>query len=149
MGVKPEDIERAIADGNKVLAQLRLVCPTSEELADKIGEATTELRKTTDEEKLNKTERRFHEWLLHHPFKVPLLWTGVQCITLKLGHDCRYTPDFVAVNTWGRTIFYEVKGFWRDDARVKIKVAARQFPWAEFIAVQWFRGEWKFEEIKP
>lgn len=32
MGVKPEDIERAIASGNRVLAQLRRVCPYPHEI---------------------------------------------------------------------------------------------------------------------
>ena len=30
---------------------------------------------------------------------------------------------------------HEVKGWWRDDARVKIKVAAELFPWIQFVAV--------------
>lgn len=99
---------------------------------------------STDEAKLNKTERRFLGWLrgCYHE------WIGVQNITLKLADDCRYTPDFAYLGS-KQLIFYEVKGFWRDDARVKIKVAARMFPWAMFVAVQWVKGQWKFEEIKP
>ena len=100
---------------------------------------------STDEAKLNKTERAFLNWVR----TLPHTWIGVQSITLKLADDCRYTPDVVAVWTTGTITFYEVKGFWRDDARVKIKVAARMFLWAKFIAVQRIKGEWKFEEIKP
>lgn len=99
---------------------------------------------STDEEKLNKTERAFLAWLRASHTQ----WIGIQAITLKLGHDCRYTPDFASTDLYG-LVFWEVKGFWRDDARVKIKVAARMYPWARFSAVQRVKGAWKFETIKP
>jgi len=107
-----------------------------------------QIRPTTDEAKLNKTERAFLAWLRGSRPDEPVV--GIQNIALKLGDDCRYTPDFWSIRSLeeGMT-FWEVKGFWRDDARVKIKVAARQFPWAKFVAVQRIKGLWKFEEIKP
>jgi hypothetical protein len=67
-------------------------------------------------------------------------------ITLKLGDDCRYTPDFAIVDAEGLLRFEEVKGFWRDDAKVKIRVAAKQFP-SKFTALQLVKGEWKREEF--
>ena len=46
--------------------------------------------------------------------------------------------------------FHEVKGFWRDDARVKIKVAAEHFPF-KFVAVRKKKlsegGGWDVEEF--
>lgn len=101
---------------------------------------------STDEAKLNKTERAFLAYL-----RVSQRSVGVQDITFKLADDCRYTPD---LTVWGYDAShdltcFEVKGFWREDARVKIKVAARKFCWVRFIAVQRVKGEWKFEEIKP
>jgi hypothetical protein len=99
---------------------------------------------STDEAKLNKTEREFLAYLR----SCTPLWIGIQNVTLKLADDCRYTCDFLAM--WEEGLeFFEVKGFWRDDARVKIKVAARMFPWARFTAVQRVKGAWKFEEINP
>jgi hypothetical protein len=41
----------------------------------------------------------------------------------------------------------EVKGFWRDDARVKIKVAREMFPWFVWTAVKVYRGGWKYENF--
>jgi hypothetical protein len=41
----------------------------------------------------------------------------------------------------GEVEMHEVKGFWRDDALVKIKVAAAMHPY-RFIAVQWKSGTW-------
>jgi hypothetical protein len=74
-----------------------------------------------------------------------------EAITLKLAEDCRYTPDFFVVETSGRIRFEETKGFWRDDARVKIKVAAKQFPMFSFVALTARKardgGGWKTEEF--
>jgi hypothetical protein len=41
---------------------------------------------------------------------------------------------------------HEVKGFWQDDARVKIKVAASIYPF-KFIAVKKAKGGWEREEF--
>jgi len=41
---------------------------------------------------------------------------------------------------------HEVKGFWRDDARVKIKVAASIYPF-RFVAVRKVKGGFTVEEF--
>lgn len=48
--------------------------------------------------------------------------------TFKLADDTRFTPDFVIQKPDGSLEVEEVKGFWRDDARVKLKVFVDQFP---------------------
>lgn len=60
-------------------------------------------------------------------------------VTLKLADDTRYTPDFWIVASDGQVRFEETKGFWRDDAKVKIKVAAEQFPEFTFRSLIWNR----------
>ena len=101
---------------------------------------------TTDVAKLNKTEREFYGYLrsdtLHQ-------WVGVQCLTFKLGDDTRYTPDFITISVAGDMIAHEVKGFWRDDAKVKIKVAARMFPFVRFQVAMKVKGQWSQTPIKP
>lgn len=57
-----------------------------------------------------------------------------ESFTLTLAPDCRYTPDFWVLRGNGEMEFHETKGFWRDDAKVKIRVAARMFPWFTFTA---------------
>ena len=69
-----------------------------------------------------------------------------ESITLKLAEGCRYTPDFLVINREMECEFHEVKGFWVDDARVKIKVAASKFPF-RFVGVQYKKKEWQFEEF--
>lgn len=48
--------------------------------------------------------------------------------TFKLGADLRYTPDFVIQKPDGTLEVEEVKGFWRDDARAKVKMFCALFP---------------------
>ena len=69
-----------------------------------------------------------------------------EAVKLRLADNTFYTPDFFVV-TPERFECHEVKGFWRDDARVKIKVAAHQYPWMRFVAIQWKNREWKTEEF--
>lgn len=54
-------------------------------------------------------------------------WYGFEAVKLRLADNAHYTPDFAVMDA-GRLEFHEVKGFWRDDALVKFKVAAAQFP---------------------
>lgn len=69
---------------------------------------------------------------------------------LILAHNTSYAPDFLIVTLDEYIELHEVKGFWRDDARVKVKVAARLFPYFTFQAVTRPRknGGWVYEEIK-
>jgi len=65
----------------------------------------------------------------------------------RLADRTYYTPDFRIVWPDGTVGFDEVKGFWEDDARVKIKVAARMHPY-QFRAVQRVGGGWGYETFK-
>lgn len=102
---------------------------------------------TTDAAKLNKTEALYYWYLKNSPL---YKWVGVQCVTLKLGDDTRYTPDFICIDNLGDMVAVEVKGFWRDDAKVKIKVAARMFPFIQFEVIQKGKNDvWIRTEVKP
>jgi hypothetical protein len=100
---------------------------------------------------MNKTEARFLGFLQgmlrdgHCTFV-----SEHDALTLKLAEGrCQYTPDFWSKGRDGTWTAWEVKGFWRDDARVKIKVAASKWrALATFIAVQWKQGKWNFEQIE-
>lgn len=75
-------------------------------------------------------------------------WWAYEPLKLKLARATFYTPDFVVVTAEGELEMHEVKGFWRDDARVKIKVAADLNPWVRFIAIQRKgRQGWSVERI--
>jgi hypothetical protein len=104
------------------------------------------LRPTTDEDGLNRTERM---WLRVLHAKGCYAQVRTQAVTLKIGFDTRYTPDFQTTDHAGEITFWEVKGFFRDDAKVKIKVAARLFNEFKFVLVFKKGKGWITEEVKP
>jgi hypothetical protein len=102
---------------------------------------------STDEAKLNKTERARLSYLSRLP-NVQRLHT--QALTLKLAHDCRLTPDFFYLDTdQKRFVAEDVKGFQREDALIKMKVAARMFPEFAFQIVFKAKDGWTVKEVKP
>lgn len=74
---------------------------------------------------------------------------------LRLADRTFYTPDFgvLVQQPDGSAVFefHEVKGFWEDDARVKIKVAAETHWMFRFVAVKAVAkkrgGGWSMEEF--
>lgn len=100
---------------------------------------------STDESKLNKTERAYLAVLrsLGHQN------VRVQAITLKLADDCRLTVDFTYLTKEGEMVFVDVKGWQREDAFIKMKVAARQFPEFRFQIVKKSGVGWAVDDVKP
>jgi hypothetical protein len=101
---------------------------------------------------MNKLETAWSQELWMRQKAGDVLWYAYEALTLRLGKKCAYTPDFVVLCHDGTVWCDEVKGFWRDDARVKIKTAAQAFPWLRFQAIQ--KGPkwgpvWQIEEIEP
>ena len=94
--------------------------------------------------KQNKTESAYGAVLEQRKRAGEVAWYAFEGIKLRLADLTFYTPDFAVMLTSGEMEMHEVKGFWEDDARVKIKVAASLFPF-RFIGVQSVRGAWKYE----
>jgi hypothetical protein len=109
--------------------------------------------RTRPDDGMNKTERAFAETLVlsksrgliddweREPFKV------------RLAGRTWYTPDFLV---WpnstpteeARTTFAEVKGFMRDDAAVKLKIATRLYPRFRWLLVyREGRHGWEVREV--
>ena len=97
---------------------------------------------------MNGTERKMAEHLEAMKARKEIIDYRFEAITLKLAKDTRYTPDFMLMMPDCEIQFWEVKGFWRDDAKVKIKVAAALFPFV-FIGCRLIPnkrgGGWQFE----
>lgn len=83
---------------------------------------------------MNKTEAAYAGHLegMRHAGKVA--WYKFEGIKLRLADNTFYTPDFAVMAEDGVMECHEVKGFWQDDARAKIKIAADLYPF-RFIAV--------------
>lgn len=77
---------------------------------------------------MNKTEAAYAAKLEERKTAGEIVGFWFEAVTFKLAKDTRYTPDFLVQLADGTLEAHEVKGFWEDDAKVKIKVAASMFP---------------------
>lgn len=96
---------------------------------------------------MNRTEAAYDQRLRDALMIGDVLWYRFEGLKLRLADNTFYTPDFAVMLSNGQIECHEVKGFWQDDARVKIKVAASQYPF-RFIAVTRKKGEWKVETFE-
>jgi hypothetical protein len=84
----------------------------------------------------NKTEAAYGSELELRRIAGEVLWYRFEGLKLRLADNTFYTPDYAVMLSSGEMEVHEVKGFWEDDARVKIKVAAEMYPF-------------RFKAIKP
>lgn len=96
---------------------------------------------------MNKLERAFWERARdafgHRAYREP--------ITLKLAGRTRYTPDFMTYfgARFGEfePTLWEVKGHMRDDAAVKLKVAASMYSIFRFVLVVRVKRKWECRDV--
>lgn len=81
---------------------------------------------------MNRTEAAY---AAHLEAREDVIWFKFEGAKLRLADNTFLSPDFMVLKRDGHLEMHEVKGFWQDDARVKIKVAADIYPF-QFIAVQ-------------
>ena len=84
---------------------------------------------------MNKTESSYSQYLetLRHAGEI--VWFKFEGVKLRLADNTFYTPDFMVMGANGLIEMHEVKGFWMDDARAKIKIAADMYPF-RFLAIK-------------
>lgn len=95
---------------------------------------------------MNKTEAAYAATLQLRQHAGEVAWFAFEAVKLRLADKTFYTPDFTVMLADGTIEQHEVKGFWEDDARVKIKVAAALFPF-RFLGIQKAGAGWKVEEF--
>jgi hypothetical protein len=95
---------------------------------------------------MNKTEAKYAGELELLKRAGVIQWFMFEGIKLRLADKTFYSPDFFVMLADGTLECKEVKGFWQDDARVKIKVAASMYPF-KFTAVKIIRGSWEEESF--
>ena len=96
--------------------------------------------------KMNKTEEAFSRVLEGWKATGQILRWDFEPEKLRLADRTFYTPDFRVIDRDSVVAFYEVKGFMRDDAAVKIKVAAEQHPYP-FMLVKMVKGVAHLERV--
>lgn len=84
---------------------------------------------------LNKTEQAYEALLKDWQRCGIVAWFKFEGVKLRLADNTFYTPDFAVMLANGQMEMHEVKGFWQDDARAKIKIAADLYPF-RFLAVR-------------
>jgi hypothetical protein len=84
---------------------------------------------------MNKSETAYSVHLEAEKYAGKILWWKFEGVKLRLADNTFYTSDFAVMNADGVIELHEVKGFWQDDARAKIKIAADLYPFV-FKAVK-------------
>ena len=93
---------------------------------------------------MNKTEAAYARQLEAEKHAGTVLWYAFEVLKFRLADNTFYSPDFAVMLADGVIQIHEIKGHWTDDARVKIKVAARMFPF-QFIAIKKAGSGWERE----
>jgi hypothetical protein len=94
-------------------------------------------------DRMNKLERAFWERLqaarsdgiFRDIYREPL--------KLRLAGNTFYTPDFLTYSPFNGMHLWETKGYMREDAAIKLKVAASMYPSFAWVLVQRDRGRWR------
>jgi len=92
--------------------------------------------------RMNKTEAAYAEILKLSQLAGEVQWWAYEPLKFRLAKRTSYTPDFMVWGSDGRLEAIEVKGFLRDDAAIKFKVAREMYPWITWCMVIWKRGQW-------
>ena len=107
---------------------------------------------------MNKVEARWAATLEAERIAGQIADYGFEKIKFKLADNTYFEIDFYVVKADLSLEFQEVKSAWKqkdgsykphweDDARVKIKVAAQQFPFFQFVGVAKAPNEWLIESF--
>lgn len=101
----------------------------------------------------NRTEAAYELTLAARKHAGEILWYAFEAIKLRLADNCFVTVDFAVMRADGLLEMVDVKGspaVFQDDARVKLKVAAAQFPFVFTVAYPIAKkngGGWQIEEF--
>jgi len=96
---------------------------------------------------MNSTEKAYAQILELQKANGTIKGWWFEAMTFKLGSDCRYTPDFMVQMPSDEIEFHEIKGgVWRDDSRVKLRMAADKFPF-RFRGYTLVKKHWQEEDF--
>ena len=99
------------------------------------------------EREMNGTEARYAAVLETRRHAGEVAWWAYEAVQLRLADRCTYLPDFLVMLADGSIEVHEVKGgFARDDAIVKLKVAADLYPFT-FRLCRYRGRKWEVAEV--
>jgi hypothetical protein len=98
--------------------------------------------------RMNKTELDYADILVRLQLTKQIVKFAYEPIKLRLAENTTYTPDFEVVRPDGSIEFHEVKGgFIREDAWLKLKIAAELFPEFTFYLCQYKNKTWSTKRV--
>jgi hypothetical protein len=104
---------------------------------------------------MNPAEQRYSQSLEIRRVAGEILLWRFEAVKLRLAQGAWYTCDFWCLDVDGYVEMHEFKGHWREAARLRIKVAAQEFPELRFLGVvEQYQGRtplgvYTYEEISP
>lgn len=103
---------------------------------------------------MNRTETAYSQVLEIKRLAGEILEWRFEPIKLKLADKTFYTPDFAVLQNDQSLELIDIKGRcgdgpggWEEDAKVKIKVAAKLYPWFLFVGICRCKEGWKRTEF--
>lgn len=99
---------------------------------------------------MNGTESEFAAKLEVDRRAGAILYWAFEPVHFRLAQGASFKPDFMVVDRIGSGFlieFLEVKGFWRESARVRIKVAAEVHPFRFYAVRKKKGGGWEYESF--
>lgn len=100
------------------------------------------MKPISKETKMNKTEAKYAGELSLRKVGGDILDWRYESLNFRLADNTFYRPDFLIVYADYFEIV-EIKGFLRDDALVKFKVAAKEYPWVRWTMLRLKKGIWE------
>jgi len=94
----------------------------------------------------NKTEKAYAQQLELEMRANEIEWYKFEGIKLRMGKGAWFTPDFIVMRKTGEIEIHEVKGFMREAANVRLKVAAEMYPFPIYV-VRLKNNRWNNEKI--
>ena len=118
-------------------------------VGDPFNLKATPMPAATKKPRMNKTETEWAMILEARKRAGEILWYQFEGLRLRLADGAYFTPDFPVLNIDGSLEFQEVKGFWREAGKLRIRVAAGLYPFWKFYAVRKIKkkdgGGWDIE----
>ncbi len=126
---------------------LRLLPERASEHPDAPGRKKVRKVQRLNEQGMNKTEALFWARLksLRDIHAIRDFW--FEPLKLRLAGNTSYRIDFLVWRNDGSLAGIEIKGFFREDAAVKIKTSVDKFPWLDFFVAFWRKSNWDIRRV--
>ena len=120
-----------------------LVTGRTAKLPGDYKQQATPARKQPTRGRMNKTEALYSMELEAQKRVGAIRDWKFEAVKLRLANKTWLTPDFLVIHNDGTVEFIETKGFLRDDASVKFKIAREMYPFFRWKMLRRKAGDWE------